>query len=170
MQLALEQDVIDDAAAIVDRGITQNFHDAGLGVDLDLGDVCAAGKGARQRDLAARVEGAPVFLREFLHRDRDVGAFHAETAFAEFEIVRRDFQVFGGELGAFANHLARRNHERSAVRHHRARADGAFADEARPVRVARPQRYAFRIDAERFAHDLRVHRLVPLPRGPCKHI
>ena len=170
VQLALEQDVIDDAAAIVHRGVPQNFDDAGLRVDLDLGHVCAAGKGARQRDLAARVEGAPVFLREVLHPDRDVGSFHAVAAFREFEIVRRDFQVLCGELGAFANHLARRDHERSAVRHHRARADGAFTDEARPIGIACPQRDIFRIHAERFAHHLRVHRLVPLPRRPCEHV
>src|SRR5437660_8927694 len=170
VQLAVEQNMIDDPAAIVHRGVTQDFDDAGLGVEFDLGDVCTAGKGARQRDLAARVEGAPVFPREILNRDRDVGAFHAVAAPREFQVVRRDFQVLRGELRALANHLARRDHERPAVRHHRARADGALADEARPVRVARPQRYAFRIDAERLAHDLRVHRLVPLPRRTREHV
>src|SRR6266704_7168227 len=55
-------------------------------------------------------------------------------------------------------------------RHHRARPYGALAYEARPVRVARPQRYVFRIHAERFPHDLRIYRLVPLPRETCEHV
>src|SRR5882762_1614533 len=46
VQLAVEQDVIDDPAAIVHRGVAQDFHDARLGVDLDLGHVRATGKGA----------------------------------------------------------------------------------------------------------------------------
>src|SRR5258706_4161199 len=58
VQLAVEQDVVDDAAAIIDRGVTQNFDDAGLGVDLDLGDVRAALEGTPQADLAARVQCA----------------------------------------------------------------------------------------------------------------
>src|SRR5437899_2419584 len=96
VQLAVEQDVIDDPTAIVHRGVAQDFDDARLRVDLDLGHVCAAGKGARQRDLAARVESAPVFLREVLHSDRDIGAFHAvATHFPRFfASPRRASKVF----------------------------------------------------------------------------
>src|SRR6267143_5916534 len=170
VQLAVEQDVIDDPAAVVHRGVVQDLDGAGFGIDLDLGHVRAAGKGARQRDLAAGVEGAAVFLRQVLESDREIGAFHAVAALREFQIVRRDLQVFCRELGPLAHRLARRDQQHSAVRHHRARADRALAHQARPVRIARPQRDFLRIHSERFTDDLRIHRLVPLSGWAGKDI
>ena len=42
--LALDHHRIDDGAEIVDRGIFHHLDDAGLRIDLDLGDVAAVGK------------------------------------------------------------------------------------------------------------------------------
>ena len=47
LQLALDDHGIERRAAIVDRGIGDNRHVSGIGIDLDLGDVTAVGK--RQR-------------------------------------------------------------------------------------------------------------------------
>ena len=70
VQLALEQRVVDDAAAVVDRDIAQQLSTAPVSrVDLDLGDVRAAGKRARRAASSPlRVERAAVLLRDFVER------------------------------------------------------------------------------------------------------
>ena len=49
MQLAFHQQRIDDGAEIVDRGVFHHLDDAGLRIDLDLGDMAAIGKCGRHR-------------------------------------------------------------------------------------------------------------------------
>src|SRR4051812_18990217 len=66
--------------------------------------------------------------------------------------------------------LACRDRDGAAMRHHRARADGAFADERRAVRIARLQRDALRIDADDLGHHLGIHRLVALPRRAAERM
>src|SRR5262245_64884774 len=44
VQLALNDHGIYDSADIIDGGVVDELHDAGLGVDLYFGDVSAAGK------------------------------------------------------------------------------------------------------------------------------
>jgi hypothetical protein len=45
MDLALDQHRVQDEAEIVDDGVVDDGHHAGVGVDLDLGDVAAVGEG-----------------------------------------------------------------------------------------------------------------------------
>ena len=55
MDLALEQQRIDDDAGIVDADVARDPHVAGVGIDLDLADVAAIGEvRARRREGADR--------------------------------------------------------------------------------------------------------------------
>ena len=45
MRLAIDQQRVDDRAEIIDESIADDLDHAGLGVDLDLGDVAAIGEG-----------------------------------------------------------------------------------------------------------------------------
>jgi hypothetical protein len=45
MDLSLEQKRVDGAAEIVDDGVAFDGDDTGVGIDLDLDDVAAVGKG-----------------------------------------------------------------------------------------------------------------------------
>ena len=104
VELALDDRVIEDVAAVVDRGVARDRHLAGVAVDLDLGDMAAVGEGLRRlggglgvevfRDLAALLHllGA---RRQLEQRDPPVGADHLEAAvlvgdvgFGGFEHVR----------------------------------------------------------------------------------
>ena len=49
MDLPLEQERIDGAAEIVDDCIALDGYDAGIGIDFDLDDVAAVGKGLCRR-------------------------------------------------------------------------------------------------------------------------
>ena len=49
LHLALQQQRVDDHAEIVDDEIAQDRDMPGLGVDLDLADMAAIGKGRRRR-------------------------------------------------------------------------------------------------------------------------
>ena len=52
LQLTLDDHGIERRAAIVDRGIGDDRHVSGIGIDLDLGDVTTVGK--RQRRFRRR--------------------------------------------------------------------------------------------------------------------
>ena len=97
MDLALEQQRIDHRAEIVDDGVALDLHVAGIGIDLDLGDVAAVGKrfgggrpcmsGVEPRLHAGRQ------LRWIARRRRDreqidapVGADDAKLALAELDV------------------------------------------------------------------------------------
>ena len=64
VQLAVEQHVVQHAAAVVHRDVAQHLDLAGVAVDLDLGHVRAAGKRGRRGNAAARVELGAVAARE----------------------------------------------------------------------------------------------------------
>src|SRR5262249_15008339 len=49
MDLALEQERVNGAPEIVDDGVALDYHDAGIGIDLDLDDVAAVGEGLSWR-------------------------------------------------------------------------------------------------------------------------
>ena len=89
MELALDDHAVEHVAAIVDRGVGDDVHVAGVGIDLDLGDVDAVGEGQRRfgrglgveilRDRAALLQlgGARGKLEQ---RDAAVGADDAEAS------------------------------------------------------------------------------------------
>src|SRR4029434_5220130 len=76
MELALEQRLVEHAAAVVCRRIAQDVDLAGVGVDLDLGDMRSARIGARRGNLGERIEGGVryggVAPCQLLYGDREV--------------------------------------------------------------------------------------------------
>src|SRR6266404_6440888 len=54
MDLALEEERVDGAAEIVDNGVALDYDAAGIGIDLDLGDVAAVGEGLSWRYAVMR--------------------------------------------------------------------------------------------------------------------
>src|SRR5262245_30176928 len=66
MDLALKQERVDGAAEIVDDGIALDYDAAGIGIDLDLGDVAAVGEGLSWRyAVMRRVEPRLHACRQF---------------------------------------------------------------------------------------------------------
>ncbi len=87
-----------------------DFGGAGLGLDLDLGDMAAVREGHAEPALGLHVERvrrARVLLREREQRDRAIGALDAVRAFAEFDIGGGGFEIFRRERQAFFHHLLR---------------------------------------------------------------
>ena len=164
-----EQRVVDDPAAVVDPGVARKLHRAGLGIDLDLGDVRPARIRARLRQVAARVErmrrlpGMPA--HDLLEADRQVRPLHAIAAVGELHVGRPDFERLRGEVRPLAHRFPHRHRDRAALGHHRARADRAVAHQRRAVGIARPQRDPLRVHAEDLGRDFRVHGLVTLARA-----
>ena len=57
MHLAVDEQRVEDAPAVVDRDVTERLDPAGLGVDLDDGDVRAEReRGARRLEVVLDVE------------------------------------------------------------------------------------------------------------------
>jgi hypothetical protein len=69
VNLALEQQRIDDDAGIVDADVTRDLDAAGVGIDLDLADVAAVGEvRTRRREGADRFEADAEFGRPACRR------------------------------------------------------------------------------------------------------
>src|SRR6516164_6066882 len=125
MDLALEQERVDGAAEIVDDGVALDYDDAGIGINLDLGDVAAVGEGlswryAVMRRVQPRLHPGRQFrgiARRLRHRENieaEISAGHAEYPIDKTYILRRDFQKVRSELRAFADDGASRLVERRA--------------------------------------------------------
>ena len=82
--------------------------DTGVGIDLDLDDVAAVGKGLRRRHaVMRRVEPGLHARRQFrgiarrlshLHEiDAEIGAGHGKDPVCKVDVLRRDFQKVAGE-------------------------------------------------------------------------
>src|SRR6266436_9337843 len=123
--LALEQERVDGAAEIVDDGIALNYDAAGIGIDLDLGDVAAVGEGlswryAVMRRIEPRFHARRQFrgiARRLRHRENievEIGPGHAEYPIGKTYVLRRDFQKVRSELRAFADDGASRLVKRRA--------------------------------------------------------
>src|SRR5262249_34211873 len=114
MDLALEQERVDNAAEIVDDGVALDYDGAGIGVDLDLDDVAAVGEGLSWRHaVMPGTEPRPRPRRQFRgvarrlrHRENieaEIGAGHAEYPIGKTYVLRRHFQKVRSELHAFAD-------------------------------------------------------------------
>src|SRR6478609_8448293 len=125
MDLALEQQRINDAAEIVDDGVALNYDGAGIGIDLDLDNVAAVGKGlswwyAVMRRVEPRFHARRQFrgiARRLRHRENieaEIGAGHAEYPIGKTYVLRRDFQKVRSQLRAFVDDGASRLVERHA--------------------------------------------------------
>src|SRR6266852_7981436 len=100
LHLAFDDLMIDDVAGVVHRGEAHDFGDAGLGLDLDLGDMAAVRESHAEPAFGLYVERlrrARVLLREREERDRAGGALDAIGAAREFDVGSRSFQVPGCE-------------------------------------------------------------------------
>ena len=137
VQLAGDQQRIDDGAEIIDAGVAHDLHDAGLGIDLDLGDVATVGEGRRHR-LGRMVDverGGHAFRHvAFAHASREihdvdgaVGAGDGEVAVREFDVTLGGFHQVGGRALALFDNELRGPHDRHAAGGNRARAAGAVA-------------------------------------------
>src|SRR6516164_6222283 len=125
MDLALEQERVDGAAEIVDDGIALDYDAAGIGIDLNLGDVAAIGESlswryAMMRRIEPRLHPCRQFrgiARRLRHRENveaEIGAGHAEYPIGKTYILCRDFQKVRSELRAFADDSASRLVKRRA--------------------------------------------------------
>src|SRR5215467_8848268 len=125
MDLALEQERVDGAAKIVDDRVAFDCGDAGIGIDLDLGDVAAVGEGLSWRHaVMCRIEPRLHACRQFRgiarslrHRENieaEIGVGHAEYPIGKTYVLRRDFQKVRSQLRAFVDNGASRLVERRA--------------------------------------------------------
>src|SRR5215470_7122936 len=125
MDLALEQERVNDAAEIIDDGVALDCDDAGIGVDFDLDDVAAVRESlswryAVMRRIEPRFHARRQFrgiARRLRHRENieaQIGAGHAEYPIGKTYILCRDFQKVRSELRAFADDAASRLVKRRA--------------------------------------------------------
>ncbi len=129
LHLAFGEQRIDQPAVIVDGGVAHQGRDAGLGIDLDLGDVAAAGKGEDIRHVhhmlaqsgSHAVGQVPGIARAFRHGhqvDTAIGAAHDEAPSREIELVRAGLQEMCREPARFRQHsIDRLDHRRAAHMH-----------------------------------------------------
>ena len=93
MALALDQQRIDDRAEVVDHGVPHHLDPAGVGIDLDLGDMAAVGEGRRRRlvhvadvervgHALGQLHAAAQALGQLHDADAAVGADDGEAAAA----------------------------------------------------------------------------------------
>src|SRR5262245_18956994 len=114
MDLALEQERVDGAAEIVDDRVALDCDGARIGVDFDLDNVAAVGKGLGWRyavmlrlkpRLYARRQHRGI-ARRLSHRENieaEIGAGHAENSIGKNYVLHRDLQKVRSELCAFAD-------------------------------------------------------------------
>ena len=156
VQLALEQRVVHDAAAVVDADVAQHAR------------PCRSPGRSRPRRRARRSETRPAAAcgpacRARCRASRDL--FIVTETSVPFTRNRRrrtpgrrgdTSRSFAASSVRLPDHFLGGRGERAAVLHRRARADRAAAGQRRAVRIARPQRDRFRREAEDLADDLRV--------------
>ena len=99
-------DRVEHVAAIIDRGIGHEVESAGVGIDLDLGDMAAVRKSQRRLGLVLGVEifadslGASRCLEQ---RNLAVGADHFEIAVAILNVGLGGFQQRDANFLPFAS-------------------------------------------------------------------
>ncbi len=137
MDLTGDDHRVDHVAAVVDGVILKDLHVAGVGVDLDHGQVGAEGPGGvagAEHGLGLETRGHPFGegmgligrlgdgrpLHALLRRSCDMGA-----AVGEHDVVRRCLEDVGRDLGCLLLHLRRRLIGGGAVDRDRAAAEGA---------------------------------------------
>ena len=166
LYLTLDHALAEDGAAIIDRGVGDDIEVAGVGIDLDLGDVAAVRKRQRRVKLADAVELVAHLARAFgglEQSDLAVGADHLEAAIAIGDVALRCFQRGGGDFLPLFQHNVGGVDDGVAGAHGRARADRGLAGEAH-IGVAVTVLDVCRIDAELAGQQAAEHRGVALSR------
>ncbi len=164
MHLALGEQRVDERAEVVDHRVFHHRDCAGIGIDLDLGDVTAIGKGRgrivgdqtnveRLRQFRRQLHAAAQARRQLHDTDRTVGPDDGEAPAREFDIGGSRLHDEAGDLLAAGDDLRTRLDHGRAARHHRARPAGAAADE-QGIAVALQQPDAVEGDAEPVDQDL----------------
>ena len=141
MDLSFDHHLVDDIAHVIDGGVADHIDLAGFGIDLDLADMAAIGKGHLGRDeLLGRIQPAIEFcgqihvldaICQFKNADLPVGPLNPEPSRIELHIGCRRLEHMPGERLAFLDGRIA-THRHGAARHHhgtggdRGRARGHF--------------------------------------------
>ena len=173
--LAVHDQRIDDASAVVADDEAGDLDMAGLDVDLDLGDVAARGVGGL---VGLEVDGrfeAGIAVgghREAVHADGEIGdlaerllhagrALHVDRAILQFEVGLRDLHHFRGDLFDLGCDFDGGEMGRVAGIDGRARGERAHAQRD-PAGVASDDRNVLERHAELIGDDLRERGFVAL--------
>jgi hypothetical protein len=160
MRLTGNQQRVHNHPEIIDHGVLDDLDNAGLGINLDLGDVNAIGKGRgrafmnvsdieRLRQFRRQGQPAPNHRRQFHEVDKPVGAGDDKAAIRELDVGDRGFEYMGGDLAAVVDDLFAGADNRRSTRHQRFRSAGAAAGN-QLVAVALQQPDALKWNAELF--------------------
>ena len=166
MQLAFDDQWIDDGAEVVHRGVFHDLDDTGLGIELDLAHMAAVGEGGSARPVAhvahikcgwrisRQSDSATQLLGQLHDADRTVSASDDKPSFAELYVARGGFEDVRGNLLALLDHLAGGFDNGGAAVHDRFGAASAAAGE-QLVAVALHKTNPLERDAELLGQHLR---------------
>ena len=122
MELALDEQRVDDAPGVVAGHVADEAHPAGLGVDLDDGDV-GAERERRHRPVERRRGGELGALFERRRGDicprqrhgRCAGDVEVPLCGVEDDVGDVRFQLIGGDAAGDVDELGRRGVDRGAA-------------------------------------------------------
>ena len=95
VQLAFDDGVIHDYAAIIDGGVGGDFGDARLRIDFDFGDMATVGESGRKTAFAHDFQRA--LASELTERQFHAGVSTAELAARIAHLRRLEPELFGSE-------------------------------------------------------------------------
>ena len=169
--LAVDDQRIDAAPDVVDRGVARDLDRAGVGIDLDLADRAAVRKHrlvhlvvGHHRDAVLEVVGQRVARSlggKFEEIEAAVGVARREAPVVELDLVRRLAEDDRGDALAFGDDLDGGLGEHGRGVAHRAAGMRAAAD-LHHVGVAEDDLHRFDRHVQEVGDDLREARLVAL--------
>ncbi len=170
MRLPVQDQRIDRAADVVERGIADQCDRAGVGIDLDLADMGAEGKAAAgEGDVRHRGQRSAQLVGQIVAGDRRIRHLEqiertvvcGEAAVIERDVLDACFGDVGDDALCFRHDIAGRVADDDARHPHRAAGMRPAASRDR-IRVTGDQTHALERDAEPFGDELREARLVAL--------
>ena len=172
LNLALDQQRIDDGAKIIDCGVSHDVRCAGVRIDLDFGDMAAIREGGGDRFGHDMVTSSDVGTPSGSFRpprnraaklqqiDRAVGAGNDKTTCLEFDVAGGRFQHMRGNLLAAVDDLVGGLHRCAAPLRASPSASRRCRRRNAAIAVAFHQPDAVKRNAELVGKDLRVRRRV----------
>src|SRR6516165_5712010 len=143
MDLTLDDHRVQHHADIVDRGVGDESQLAGIWIDLDFGNMTAAGKGeihwieeggllqAGLQDVERKAVRREIgSTRDLAEWHAAVGAADRELAGGEFDVLFAGLEQVAGDLSAFLDDFADRLGDGGAANRSRARTVGAKTEGA----------------------------------------
>src|SRR4029077_18266962 len=173
VQLPRNDHGIDHSAEVVHRNIGYEMDRAAIWIDLDLGNVGAAGIGeiyriveclgfhARLKHVDRKIHQAISRTDHVAERFRPVGSLHGERSIFEYDVTLTRLEHMRGDLGSLRDDLVGGLGQRGTTYGQRSRAIGAQS-ELHPVGVAEYDLNLVGGNGQFFRHDLRKSRLVAL--------